>query len=154
MKFSLVITTYNRLELLKRAIACGLNQTVSCEVVVDDAIAQHPQAVLGSSQAIQVDEHGTELRRTPATGHLLLPGPGSAVAQHYPGSGRMVHFATGGPGSASAQRYPGSAVAAHRTLAWRTVTASHRLEHAVAHTHTPLSSSWPSLSPCKSCKQS
>jgi GT2 family glycosyltransferase len=68
MKFSLVITTYNRLELLKRAIACGLNQTVSCEVVVDDAIAQHPQAVLCSSQAIQVDEHGTELRRTPATG--------------------------------------------------------------------------------------
>ena len=52
--------------------------------------------------------------RTPATGHLLLPGPGSAVAHHYPGSGRMVHFATGGPGSASAQRYPGSAVALHR----------------------------------------
>nr|WP_228038041.1 glycosyltransferase [Nodosilinea sp. LEGE 06152] len=36
MKFSLVITTYNRLELLKRAIACGLNQTVPCEVVVAD----------------------------------------------------------------------------------------------------------------------
>lgn len=132
MKFSLVITTYNRLELLKRTIACGLNQTVPCEVVVADdastdgteayvrslgdrvvyhrnaqnlnhaatvnngvaaasgdwvkflddddylapdciekmmgAIAQHPQAVLCSCQAIQVDEHGSELRRTPATG--------------------------------------------------------------------------------------
>ncbi|WP_035986740.1 glycosyltransferase family 2 protein [Leptolyngbya sp. KIOST-1] len=132
MKFSLVITTYNRLELLKRAIACGLNQTVPCEVVVADdastdgteayvrslgdrvvyhrnaqnlnhaatvnhgvaaasgdwvkflddddylapdciekmtaAIAQHPQAVLCSCQAIQVDEHGSEIRRTPATG--------------------------------------------------------------------------------------
>jgi glycosyltransferase involved in cell wall biosynthesis len=132
MKFSLVITTYNRLELLKRAIACGLNQTVPCEVVVADdastdgteayvrslgdrvvyhrnshnlnhaatvnqgvaaasgewvkfldddddlapdcietmtaAIAQHPQAVLCSCQAIQVDEQGTELRRTPPTG--------------------------------------------------------------------------------------
>ncbi|MGB3312514.1 MAG: glycosyltransferase family 2 protein [Nodosilinea sp.] len=132
MKFSLVITTYNRLELLKRAIACGFNQTVPCEVVVADdastdgteeyvrslgdrvvyhrntqnlnhaatvnhgmaaasgewvkflddddylapdciekmaaAIAQHPQAVLCSCQAIQVDEHGTELRRTPTTG--------------------------------------------------------------------------------------
>ncbi|MBD1876829.1 glycosyltransferase family 2 protein [Nodosilinea sp. FACHB-131] len=132
MKFSLVITTYNRLDLLKRAIACGLNQTVPCEVVVADdastdgteeyvhslgdqvvyhrnaqnlnhaatvnngvaaasgewvkflddddylapdclekmaaAIAQHPEAVLCSCQAIQVDEHGTEIRRTPATG--------------------------------------------------------------------------------------
>ena len=36
MKFSLIITTYNRLDMLKRAIACGLDQTLACEVVVVD----------------------------------------------------------------------------------------------------------------------
>ncbi len=36
MRFSIVITTYNRLSLLKRAIATSLNQTVPCEVVVVD----------------------------------------------------------------------------------------------------------------------
>lgn len=36
MKFSIIITTYNRLELLKRAIETALNQTVPCEVVVVD----------------------------------------------------------------------------------------------------------------------
>lgn len=146
MKFSIVITTYNRLELLKRAIASSLDQTVPCEVVVvdnassdgteayvqslgdqvvyrrnpenlkhsgsvnagvevasgdwikflddDDYLAnnciermmtvidQHPQAVLCSCQAAQVDEQGQELRRTPATG------PGTAfyipqTAIHY-----------------------------------------------------------------------
>ncbi|MGB3637663.1 MAG: glycosyltransferase family 2 protein [Rivularia sp. (in: cyanobacteria)] len=36
MKFSVVITTYNRLDLLKRAINSALNQTLKCEVVVAD----------------------------------------------------------------------------------------------------------------------
>ena len=36
MKFSIVITTYNRLNLLKRAIESALDQTLSCEVVVVD----------------------------------------------------------------------------------------------------------------------
>ncbi|MDX2098174.1 MAG: glycosyltransferase family 2 protein [Leptolyngbyaceae cyanobacterium bins.59] len=36
MRFSVVITTYNRLPLLKRAIDSALNQTVLCEVVVVD----------------------------------------------------------------------------------------------------------------------
>lgn len=36
MKFSIVITTYNRLALLKRAIHSALSQTVPCEVVVAD----------------------------------------------------------------------------------------------------------------------
>ncbi len=36
MKFSIVITTYNRLALLKRAIHSALNQTLACEVVVAD----------------------------------------------------------------------------------------------------------------------
>ncbi len=36
MKFSVVITTYNRLNLLKRAINSALNQTLECEVIVAD----------------------------------------------------------------------------------------------------------------------
>lgn len=36
MKFSIVITTYNRLSFLKRAIDSAVNQTVPCEVVVAD----------------------------------------------------------------------------------------------------------------------
>mgnify|MGYP001794145774 CR=1 FL=1 len=36
MKFSVVITTYNRLDLLKRAINSVLNQTIECEVIVAD----------------------------------------------------------------------------------------------------------------------
>ncbi|QLE59170.1 glycosyltransferase family 2 protein [Nostoc sp. TCL26-01] len=36
MKFSIVITTYNRLNLLRRAIESSLNQSLACEVVVID----------------------------------------------------------------------------------------------------------------------
>ncbi|MEO1373235.1 MAG: glycosyltransferase family A protein [Cyanobacteria bacterium J06635_10] len=36
MKFSVVITTYNRLNLLKRAMNSALNQTIDCEVIVAD----------------------------------------------------------------------------------------------------------------------
>ncbi len=36
MKFSVVITTHNRLNLLQRAISSALNQTLECEVVVVD----------------------------------------------------------------------------------------------------------------------
>ncbi|MGD1912362.1 MAG: glycosyltransferase family 2 protein [Rivularia sp. (in: cyanobacteria)] len=36
MKFSVVITTYNRLNLLKRAMNSALNQTIECEVIVAD----------------------------------------------------------------------------------------------------------------------
>ncbi|NEP62294.1 MAG: glycosyltransferase family 2 protein [Symploca sp. SIO2G7] len=53
MSFSIVITTYNRVELLKRAIATALSQTVLCEViVVDNASIDGTQAYvesLGSS---------------------------------------------------------------------------------------------------------
>jgi len=132
VKFSIVITTYNRVDFLKRAIASAVNQTVPCEVVVVDdastdgtetyvrslgdrvvyhrnaqnlnhagsvnagvavatgdwikflddddylaenciermaaAIAQHPATVLCSCQAIQVNEHEVELRRTQSFG--------------------------------------------------------------------------------------
>lgn len=45
MKFSIVITTYNRLELLKRAIDSALAQTMPCEVVVvDDCSSDGTQA--------------------------------------------------------------------------------------------------------------
>ena len=36
MKFSIVITTYNRLSLLQRAVASALAQTESCEIIVVD----------------------------------------------------------------------------------------------------------------------
>ena len=36
VSFSIVITTYNRVELLKRAISTALSQTVPCEVIVVD----------------------------------------------------------------------------------------------------------------------
>jgi len=45
--FSIVITTYNRLDLLKRAIQSALDQTISCEVVVaDNASTDGTQAYL------------------------------------------------------------------------------------------------------------
>lgn len=45
MKFSIVITTYNRLTLLKRAIDSALAQTMPCEVVVvDDCSSDGTQA--------------------------------------------------------------------------------------------------------------
>ncbi len=131
-KFSIVITTYNRLSLLRRAVESALAQTWPCEVVVADngsddgteeyirslgsrviyhrnsanlghsgavnagvsvakgewikpvddddylapncieemarAIAQRPQAVLCSCQAIQVDRNGAEVTRTQPCG--------------------------------------------------------------------------------------
>lgn len=49
ISFSIVITTYNRVELLKRAIATALNQTVPCQViVVDNASTDGTQAYVES----------------------------------------------------------------------------------------------------------
>jgi glycosyltransferase involved in cell wall biosynthesis len=49
MKFSVVITTYNRLSLLQRAIDSALNQTIPCEVVVvDDASTDGTEAYMQS----------------------------------------------------------------------------------------------------------
>jgi glycosyltransferase involved in cell wall biosynthesis len=49
MKFSIVITTYNRLQFLQRAIESALNQTVDCEViVVDDCSSDGTEAYLKS----------------------------------------------------------------------------------------------------------
>lgn len=157
MKFSIVISTYNRLSLLKRAIHSALTQTVPCEVVIADdcsidetesyvrhlgdqvlyhrndqnsghsatvnagvqvatgdwikfiddddylapncieemiqAIALHPEAVLCSCQAAQVDEHEIELRRTPRIG----PGLAFYIPQediHYGMLLELVPFGT------------------------------------------------------------
>ena len=49
MTFSVVITTYNRVELLRRAIASALDQTLPCEVVVaDDASTDGTEAYVRS----------------------------------------------------------------------------------------------------------
>ncbi len=49
VSFSIVITTYNRVELLKRAIATALDQTIPCEViVVDNASTDGTQAYVES----------------------------------------------------------------------------------------------------------
>jgi len=157
MKFSIVITTYNRLELLQRAVKSALAQTLPAEVVVVDnassdgtgaylrhlenqvvyyrnttntshagavnagakvatgdwiklvddddylaphcletmaaAIAHHPDAVICSCQAIQVDPQGRELSRTPITG----PGRAFYIPQaaiHYGMLVEAVPFGT------------------------------------------------------------
>ncbi|ASC69152.1 putative glycosyltransferase YwdF [Halomicronema hongdechloris C2206] len=146
MKFSIVITTYNRLELLQRAVKSALAQALPAEVVVVDnassdgteaylrhlgnqvvyyrnttntshagavnagakvatgdwiklvddddylaphcletmaaAIAHHPEAVICSGQAAQVNPQGEALSRTPPTG----PGQAFYIPQeaiHY-----------------------------------------------------------------------
>ncbi len=49
MKFSIVITTYNRLQLLKRSVESALQQTLSCEIiVVDDASSDGTQEYIKS----------------------------------------------------------------------------------------------------------
>lgn len=49
MKFSVVISTYNRLDLLQRAIDSALNQTMKCEVVVvDDCSSDETETYLNS----------------------------------------------------------------------------------------------------------
>jgi glycosyltransferase involved in cell wall biosynthesis len=157
MKFSIVITTFNRLEFLKRAVESALAQTLPCEVVIADnastdgtqayveslgdqviyrrnpsnlnhagavnagvevatgdwikllddddylaphcieriaeAIHQHPEAVICSCQAAQVDNQGQELNRTAAAG----PGKVFYIPQeavHYGMFLEMVPFGT------------------------------------------------------------
>ncbi|MGB3513461.1 MAG: glycosyltransferase family 2 protein [Microcoleaceae cyanobacterium] len=157
MKFSIVITTYNRLDLLKRAINSALKQTVECEIVVADdcstdgteeyvkslgdrviyqrtpnnqghagtmnvgvqnargewikpvddddylapncieemtkAIALHPEAVILSCQAAQVDTNELEISRTRKTG----PGTAFYIPQadiHYGMLLELVPFGT------------------------------------------------------------
>ncbi|MCC5639644.1 glycosyltransferase [Nostoc sp. CHAB 5844] len=49
MKFSIVITTYNRVSLLRRAVDSAVNQTIPCEVIVaDDCSTDDTQAYVES----------------------------------------------------------------------------------------------------------
>ncbi|MGP1375079.1 MAG: glycosyltransferase family 2 protein [Almyronema sp.] len=68
MKFSLVITTYNRLDLLKRAIASALAQTVPCEViVVDNASTDGTQAyVTGLGDRLRYQRNAANLQHAGA----------------------------------------------------------------------------------------
>jgi len=77
MRFSIVITTYNRLSLLKRAIASALGQTVPCEVVVVDNCSSDGTEEYVRSLGDQVVYH-----RNPGNlGHSGAVNAGVQVAQ-------------------------------------------------------------------------
>lgn len=85
MQFSIVITTYNRLALLKRAIDSALNQTEPCEVVVvDDASPDDTEAYLRSLvQSLQAQGHSqlTYHRNPTNQGHAQSVNIGVEKAQ-------------------------------------------------------------------------
>jgi glycosyltransferase involved in cell wall biosynthesis len=63
MKFSVVITTYNRVNLLRRAIDCSLNQTVPCEVVVADDCSSDDTEAYVNSLGDRVIYHRNEINK-------------------------------------------------------------------------------------------
>ncbi|BAY21324.1 glycosyl transferase family protein [Calothrix sp. NIES-2100] len=63
MKFSVVITTYNRLNLLKRAIESALNQTIPCEVVVADDCSSDETETYVKSLGKSVVYHRNEVNK-------------------------------------------------------------------------------------------
>ncbi len=73
MKFSIVITTYNRIALLKRAIDSALKQTIPCEVVVaDDYSSDETENYvrnLSASLAEQGDDRLVYYRNSRNLGH-------------------------------------------------------------------------------------
>ncbi|MBW4686703.1 MAG: glycosyltransferase [Komarekiella atlantica HA4396-MV6] len=83
MKFSIVITTYNRLNLLQRAIDSALNQTMQCEVVVvDDCSSDNTQTYV-KSLGNSVVYHRNEVNQ----GHAATVNAGVAKA-----SGDWIKF--------------------------------------------------------------
>ena len=77
VKFSVVITTYNRLPLLQRAINSALNQTISCEVVVaDDCSSDGTEAYVRS-----LDSRVVYHRNASNQGHAATVNAGVQVAQ-------------------------------------------------------------------------
>jgi len=83
MKFSVVITTYNRLDLLKRAIDSACNQTIECEVVVaDDCSSDDTQAYI-QSLGDKIVYHRNEVNQ----GHAATVNAGVAKA-----SGDWIKF--------------------------------------------------------------
>ena len=77
MKFSILISTYNRLPLLRRAVESSLNQTYPCEiVVVDDASSDQTQEYLKSLG------HAIVYHRNPINmGHSTTVNTGVAIAK-------------------------------------------------------------------------
>lgn len=83
MKFSIVISTYNRLSLLKRAIDSALNQTLPCEVIVADDCSPDGTAAYVESLGEQVVYH----RNSVNSGHSATVNAGVAAA-----SGDWIKF--------------------------------------------------------------
>lgn len=77
VKFSVVITTYNRLPLLQRAINSALNQTTSCEVVVADDCSSDETEAYVRSLGNRVVYH----RNASNIGHAATVNAGVQVAQ-------------------------------------------------------------------------
>jgi glycosyltransferase involved in cell wall biosynthesis len=63
MKFSVVITTYNRVSLLRRAIESALGQTIPCEVVVADDCSSDETAAYVASLGNAVVSHRNEVNK-------------------------------------------------------------------------------------------
>ncbi|MFN6516985.1 MAG: glycosyltransferase family 2 protein [Nostoc sp. CreGUA01] len=76
MKFSVVITTYNRLDLLKRAIDSACNQTMECEVVVADDCSDDDTQTYVQSLGSKVVYHRNEVNQ----GHAATVNAGVAKA--------------------------------------------------------------------------
>jgi glycosyltransferase involved in cell wall biosynthesis len=85
MKFSVIITTYNRLQLLKRAIDSVLNQTIPCELIVsDDCSSDGTQDYMKSLSAkLSVSENAPRLvyhRHEVNQGHAAAVNTGVLLA--------------------------------------------------------------------------
>jgi len=84
MQFSIVISTYNRLNLLKRAINSVLNQTVECEiVVVDDCSSDATSSYIEGLQQQRIIYHRNPINQ----GHAATVNTGVAKA-----SGDWIKF--------------------------------------------------------------
>ncbi|MBE9042254.1 glycosyltransferase family 2 protein [Oscillatoriales cyanobacterium LEGE 11467] len=85
MNFSVVITTYNRLDLLKRAIESALSQTVACETIVaDDCSTDGTQEYvtrLQESMRKQGDDRLIYHRNASNLGHSLTMNAGVKMAR-------------------------------------------------------------------------
>jgi glycosyltransferase involved in cell wall biosynthesis len=83
MEFSVVISTYNRLDLLKRAIDSARNQTLNCEVVVADDCSSDDTEIYVKSLGDDVIYHRNQVN----SGHAATVNAGVAKA-----SGRWIKF--------------------------------------------------------------
>lgn len=84
MKFSIIITTYNRLNLLQRAIDSALAQTIVCEViVVDDCSSDETQSYIKERCEILKNQSDNRLiyhRNTTNLGHSKSVNAGVELA--------------------------------------------------------------------------